>query len=314
MRTPLLGLLLATTAFAQMSETLRSTSLDLSTGVPMQRRPASECSKAGPVTPIAPAAQGGVEGLRKAHDALLRTQSWDNLGRCLTGENGSVVSLGGAAVNENFRKGKLAAFIKEDGTRMTAADWRHVDMLSRLLVGEIATRGRCGDGYVKALGRVVMNRVGFVERDPKNSWKQFAGERGPGVDPWDAVIMHKNGFSAMSEDSDANRWVRCPPGHILQKYKFEGENPFATADKENVNWERAVDVAREMIMAPAAFRQQTNSLTNDALFYTVGDGLHDKRLDQGYLPIPKARVDGVKIDERRCLELWRDPNVQSIPE
>lgn len=194
--------------------------------------------------------------------------------------------------------------MKEDGTPATIEDWVKVDLLARTLVGEIASTPDCPDADVKAVARVIMNRMEYVRTASTGAWRQFAPNREG--DALINVITHKRQFSALNGKDNANRWFACPSSNIVQKYNFSG-NKFATGTSEYINWVRAIEVASEMVFRERTFRESTREVTS--LFYSKGAATFEDRKKQGFRHVRGRRIDGRVIDNVRCVQLWDDPRL-----
>ncbi|MBX2988283.1 MAG: hypothetical protein KF802_10335 [Bdellovibrionaceae bacterium] len=245
--------------------------------------------------------------LSEAAQGKALSEAMDNLNHCFKsdGQDQLAERVIIPGTRARLKADPPAPVKKDDGTMATADDWIRIDLLARVLVGEIASSPRCGDAHVKAVARVILNRMDYVKKDPTNSWKQFA-DRKDG-DALINAITKKSMFSALDGKDPANKWFACPSTNIVQKYKVANA-VFATGQNEYLNWFRAMEVATEMVLHEKTFRKETNSVKS--LFYSKGQAVHDMRVRQGFTHVTNARIDGSSINQRNCIELWDDPKLK----
>lgn len=191
---------------------------------------------------------------------------------------------------------------KDDGTWASRDDWVRVDLLTRLLVGEIATSPKCSDEQVKAVAKVVLNRVDLVDQSNSRSWTQFATSREG--DLLSNVVLKKSQFASFNGSDNANAWLACPASQIQQTYVIKGVTQ-TSGSSAYMLWARAHEVAYDAIMNGRKFRKDTAGVDN--LFFTVGKEQHDAYIkSKRYAMNNGAHIKGVPVNGVNCVEIWNE--------
>ncbi len=227
----------------------------------------------------------------------------NNLNFCFSEESRKKIGTVGmiAEIRKKLNRSKLPPTRKDDGTLATSEDWLNVDLLTRTLIGEISSTPGCGLSYVRAVGRVILNRRDFVQNDTTQEWKKFATSQQKNL--FVNMLMKKGQFDALKPTDPANRWFACPATHIKQSYHFQKK--VSTGQSEYMNWFNAQDVAMDIIFHQKKFRDDTQNVK--ALYYSTGEAVDKLRRNQNFKLVNDAEVNGEVINNVRCIHLWDPP-------
>jgi hypothetical protein len=192
---------------------------------------------------------------------------------------------------------------KDNGKMATTEDWVTVDLLARTLYGEIGGSSRCSntDANFKAVGRVIMNRRDFMHAKA-DRYTNFLKSGSTVNDPLALAAISPNEFQVWKEKT-VGRWIACPGNQVKQYKDANGKVTSSVGPFDTVRWFAALEVATEMVFKQNKFRCETKDVKG--VFYSKSSASPGKdfRLIKG------ATVDGQKMDDAKCVQLWENPKV-----
>lgn len=191
--------------------------------------------------------------------------------------------------------------VKASGELATVNDMLRVDLIARMLIGEIASSSQCSAEEVSAVAKVALNRAKYAEVDRGRGWTRFVEDH-KSKDLLLQVLMKPAQFQGLHD----SRWASCPAKDIRQVFSDSSTGMDAYA-----NTARAVLIAIEMVFDEDAFRLKTKNV--DALYYAMGEKANRNwtslRQDSGkpfYTELKGRRIRGKLIDNPDCIQLYRD--------
>ena len=191
---------------------------------------------------------------------------------------------------------------KDDGKAATTEDWVAVDLIARTLYAEVGGSSRCAgvDAYFKAVGRVLLNRRDYMRDPNKDRYTNFY-KRGSSVKNEIALAaINPSEFHVWKDDQSA--WAICPPNEVRKTYKGTDGKPTVTSGPyDYVRWFAALQAASDMVFKEKQFRCETKAVK--ALFYSRSS----KSPGPNFKRLRGMRVDGIEMDDSKCVQLWESP-------
>ncbi len=186
-----------------------------------------------------------------------------------------------------------------------------IDILARSVYGEM---GGCLDknrNYGLAVAKVVMNRTKLVESGAGKG-KLFTQPRHenlhhPSKSTIAKVLTDPKQFSIWNREqandpTDLNILRVMCPSRDKSTYNWKNKEP---NEQDLRAWQKSLEIAIEAIAFPQQFNQMTAKVTQ--YYYTSGVDLGSK----GYQNVT-PRIAGTRINNPRCIWLWKAPPTEEL--
>ncbi len=213
-----------------------------------------------------------------------------HVGKCISG-NGGVPALRQHWRQRNRQSG--ASSLTLGGAKVTHQQLEAIDVLARVLFGEMRSCTNIGLQYPMAVAKVALNRAEHArKRKPDGSLFPLPSKRGLTGVPVEESLVKILGtplqFSALNQDDSNLAKVMCP----VVPRKRKGPDPSIEA------WKKSVKVAAMAILDAKDFKEKTKSVS--VFHYTSA------------IPAPwkgaqrvSASIDGYGVDNASCIRLWK---------
>lgn len=186
-----------------------------------------------------------------------------------------------------------------------------IDILARSVYGEM---GGCLDknrNYGLAVAKVVLNRTKLVDSGAGKG-KLFTQPRHeklhhPSKSTIAKVLTDPKQFSIWNREqandpSDLNILRVMCPSRDKSTYNWKNKEP---NEQDLRAWQKSLEIAIEAVAFPQQFNQMTSKVTQ--FYYTSGVDLGTK----GYQNV-SPRIAGSKINNPRCIWLWKAPPAEEL--
>lgn len=186
------------------------------------------------------------------------------------------------------------------GAKISPLQLEAIDVLARVVFGEMRSCANIGLQYPMTVARVALNRADLArERRPNSSIFPLPNKKGiPGAPVEEAMIKVLGTplqFSALNRNDSNLSKVMCP----TKPTKRKGFDPSVEA------WKRSVKVAAMTILDTKEFKEKTNSIK--VFHYTSAIKAPWKGAKR-----VSASVDGYAVDNASCIRLWKLGSAQAL--